>query len=322
MVTNTAALAVNAAYLRSIEGCGLSTVRGWVPTRELLTNPEALEDHYYVKPDRATSCLRTSLGAVAEMDASQTFRLEALPRNVYLTEGEKMSVHFAAYWADMLKYTAEMAVSHSHLLPVSSIGNNRLLTLAAAVRSDLQHLKALSKQDAYILTEYCASAKMDYWGRTVSFAQAAEGLHRFENSLRGDTGLLWWLLDEDPRRLDEAERRRIAYHSTLSIARGGLGIRNSAEVAEYALIGGTCDALNTPFVRHFNWAHHLQCRAVLEAPWSGRLTQQAQRTRVRGGSTMKGGTRSALARSTPPTCLATADNISGCRASPSRNAWE
>jgi hypothetical protein len=61
----------------------------------------------------------------------------------------------------------------------------------------LQRLKVLAKQDAYILTEYCASAKMDYWGRTVPLYQAEAGLQQFEDSLRGDDGILWWLIDED-----------------------------------------------------------------------------------------------------------------------------
>jgi hypothetical protein len=78
---------------------------------ELLDNADALEDWYYVKSDRATACLKTTLGHLAEMDASQAADLDRLPRVGFITEGEKLDLHDTAYWVvNMLKYTVDMAV--------------------------------------------------------------------------------------------------------------------------------------------------------------------------------------------------------------------
>jgi hypothetical protein len=131
MVINTASL--HAKDIFQFNESGLDGRARWVPVQQLLEDDDALDKWYLFKAERATACLCTSLGAVAEVDPSASYSRTPLPRSTYVTEVQKLEQHDAAYWADMLRYTCNMATEYPHLIQTTPRGRRRLQRLGKSI---------------------------------------------------------------------------------------------------------------------------------------------------------------------------------------------
>jgi hypothetical protein len=117
----------------------------------------------------------------------------------------------------------------------------------AAVRT----VKAISiapLQDRLQLLRFCAVSKVDYCARTNPPAACHEALEEFDQTLVGQSGVLWEWLGTSAPESEEAKTAVVCLQA--SNTNGGIGIRSARRLAEYAYEASVGDSVRTVLGAH------------------------------------------------------------------------